>query len=61
MIYREGEAEAEGAIVVSVLSGKYLTQESVGEAEKVDNPAAAVVACKSTWCGGTDRASVGQR
>ena len=57
MIFREGEV----AIVVTVLSRKCLTPESVGEAEKVDDPAAAVVACKSTWCGRTDRASVGQR
>ena len=42
MIFREGEV----AIVMRVLSRRFLTQESVGEAEKVDNPAAAVVACK---------------
>lgn len=58
MVFREGEV----AIVVRVLYRKCLTQRSVGEAEKVDDPATAVVAYKkSTWCGRTDRASVGRR
>lgn len=47
MIFGKGE----GAMMVTVLSRKCLTQESIAEAEKDDNPAAAVVACKSTWCG----------